>query len=138
MSLLSDGYMDFFNDGLRSISGGVLWTRPGLGDLYLGALSLQGPISSTTIQASTNYRLDDKWIVNASTAFDLGNTGNIGQQLSLVRIGESLLLRMGVAVDSGRDNVSFQFGLEPRIWPKRRMGRLGGELIPPPGADGLE
>ncbi len=138
LSFLSDGYYDFFATGLKSTNGGFLWSRPALGDFYLGLLNLEGPISSTTIQAAVNYRLNEKWITSASTAVDLGNTGNIGQQLSVIRIGESLMLRLGVAVDTGRDNVSFQFGIEPRIWPKRRLGRLGGALIPPPGAEGLE
>ena len=138
LSFLSDGYFDFFDSGLRSISSGILWNRPGLGNVYLGLLSLEGPISSSTATGSVNYRLDDKWIVNASAALDLSEARNIGQQLSLIRVGESVLLRLGIAVDQGRDNVGFQFGIEPRVWPKRKLGRLGGMPLPPPGVDGLE
>jgi hypothetical protein len=138
LSFLSDGYFDFFTDGLRSVSGGLLWSRPALGDVYLGILSLEGPISSTTLRGTVNYRLDDKWIVNANAAVDLGETGNIGQQFNLIRVGESMLVRVGLAVDAGRDNVSFQFGIEPRIWPKKKYGRLGGVPIPPPGVESIE
>lgn len=138
VTLLSDGYFDFFDDGLRSVSAGVLTSRPGLGDLYIGLLSLEGPISSTVLRGSLDYRMNKKWILGAGTTFDFGSVGNVSQSLSLTRIGESALLRMGISADPGRDNVSFVFGFEPRFWPKRRLGRLGGALIPPPGVEGLE
>ncbi len=138
VTLLSDGYLDFFSEGLRSVSAGVLTSRPGLGDLYVGFLSLEGPISSNVLRSSVDYRLNEKWIMGAGTTFDFGKIGNVGQSFSLTRIGESALLRMGISVDSGRDNVSFVFGFEPRFWPQRRLGRLGGQMLPPPGAAGLE
>lgn len=138
VSLLSDGYFDFFTDGLRSISAGVRTSRPGVGDLYLGLLSLEGPISSTVLRSTIDYRLNEKWIVSAGTTYDFGKTGNIGQTLALTRIGESLLLRVGVNVDEGRDNVGVRFGIEPRFWPRPKLGRIGGQLIPPPGVEGLE
>ena len=140
-ALLSDGYFDFFddgeNEGLRSISAGFRMSRPGTGDWYLGLLSLEGPISSTVLRNSVDYRMNEKWIFNGSTSYDFGQTGNIGQSFALTRIGESLLMRLGVNVDSGRDNVSVGFSIEPRFFPSR-YGRLGGKLIPPPGVDGLE
>lgn len=138
VTLLSDGYFDFFEDGLRSVSIGAMSSRPGLGNVYLGVMSLEGPISSTVLRGTIDYRLNEKWITSAGTTFDLGDIGNVGQQLALTRIGESFLLQMGVSVDAGRDNVSFQFMLEPRFLPARRLGRLGGQLIPPPGIEGLE
>ena len=138
VTVLSDGYFDFFNDGLRSISAGVRSSRPGVGDVYVGLLSLEGPISSTVLRSSIDYRMNEKWIVSAGTTYDFGKIGNVGQTLALTRIGESLLLRLGVNVDEGRDNVGVGFAIEPRFWPRPRLGRLGGQLIPPPGVEGLE
>ena len=138
VSLLSDGYFDFFGDGLRSISAGVRSSRPGVGDIYLGVLSLEGPISSTVLRATTDYRLNEKWIVSGATTYDFGNTGNVGQSIALTRIGESMLIKLGVNVDEGRDNVGVGFAIEPRFWPRPRLGRIGGQLIPPPGVEGLE
>lgn len=138
VTLLSDGYADFFEDGLRSVSAGAEYSRPGLADLYLGVLSLEGPISSTVLTASTDYRLNEKWIVSTGASFDFGDVGDIGESFALTRIGESLLVRVGLNVDHGRDNVSFDFAIEPRFWPGKRLGRLGGQFIPPPGAEGLE
>jgi hypothetical protein len=138
LALLSDGYFDFFNDGLRSISLGMQWSRPGLGDFYLGAISLEGPISSTIVNTSLDYRLDEKWIISGGTTFDFGEVGNVGQTIALTRVGESALIKLGVNVDSGRDNVGFVFMIEPRFWPRRRLGGLGGQLIPGPGSEGVE
>ncbi|MGI9471677.1 MAG: organic solvent tolerance protein OstA, partial [Rubripirellula sp.] len=138
VTLLSDGYFDFFDNGLRSISAGVRSSRPGVGDVYLGLLSLEGPISSTVLRGSVDYRLNEKWIASAGTTYDFGFTGNIGQTLAITRIGESMLLRVGVNVDEGRDNVGFGFSIEPRFWPRPKLGRIGGQLIPPTGVEGLE
>lgn len=138
VSLLSDGYVDFFAGGLRSFSAGVRSSRPGVGDVYLGLLSLQGPIDSTVLRGTVDYRLNEKWIVSGGTTYDFGNTGNVGQALALTRVGESLLVRVGVNVDVGRDNVGVAFAVEPRFWPRPRLGRIAGQLIPPPGVEGLE
>lgn len=138
VTLMSDGYADFFEDGLRSVSAGVRTSRPGVGDVYVGLMSLEGPISATVLRSSYDYRLNEKWIFTAASTYDFGNTGNIGQTVALTRIGESMLIRMGLDIDEGRDNVGFVFAFEPRFWPSRTLGSLGGQLIPPPGLEGLE
>ncbi|TWU14996.1 hypothetical protein Pla52o_55330 [Novipirellula galeiformis] len=138
VSLLSDGYFDLFDSGLRSISAGVRTSRPGVGEVYLGLLSLEGPISSTVFRSTMDYRLNEKWIASSGMTYDFGATGNIGQSYGLTRIGESFLVRVGINVDSGRDNVGFGFMVEPRFWPSPRLGSVGGQLIPPPGVEGLE
>ncbi len=138
VALLSDGYIDFFDDGLRSLSAGVRTSRPGLGDVYIGLMSLEGPISSTVLRSTLDYRLNEKYIVSAGSTYDFGSTGNVGQTFGFTRIGESFLVRMGINVDSGRDNVGVGFLIEPRFWPSARLGQIGGQLIPPPGVEGLE
>jgi len=138
VTLLSDGYADFFDEGLKSVSAGVRTSRPGVGDVYLGLMSLEGPINATVLRSSYDYRLNEKWIFTSASTYDFGNTGNVGQTFSLTRIGESLLLRLGLDVDKGRDNVGLVFAIEPRFWPSRSIGSLGGQLIPPPGIEGLE
>lgn len=138
LTLLSDGYFDVFSQGLKAVSAGAQISRPGRGDAYIGMLSLEGPISANILNGYGNYRLNDKWILSGGAAFDFGSTGSIGQNFALTRIGETALIRVGVNVDSGRDNVSFNFNIEPRFLPTSRLGNLGGELIPPVGLFGLE
>ena len=109
VSLLSDGYFDFFDGGLRSISAGVRSTRPGLGVVYFGLLSLEGPISSTVFRSNLDYRLNEKWIISNGMSYDFSSTGNVSQSAALTRIGESLLVRLGMTYDKGRDNVGIRF-----------------------------
>ena len=138
LSLLSDGYFDFFDSGLSSVSAGVRSSRPGVSEIYLGLLSLEGPISSTVFRSTIDYRMNEKWIVSSGMTYDFGSVGSVGQSFALTRIGESMLLRLGVNVDHGRDNVGFGFSIEPRFWPSTKLGQIGGQLIPPPGVEGLE
>lgn len=138
VTLMSDGYVDFFDEGLRSISAGIRTSRPGLGEVYLGVISLEGPITSQVFRSSYDYRLNEKWIFSAMNTYDFGSAGNIGQNIGLTRIGESFLLRVGLDIDRGRDNVGVAFLVEPRFLPRGRLGRLGGQLIPAAGLEGLE
>ncbi|MEZ6137109.1 MAG: organic solvent tolerance protein OstA [Pirellulaceae bacterium] len=138
LTLLSDGYVDVFSQGLKTFSAGAQASRPGRGDAYLGFLSIEGPISANVLNGFVNYRLNDKWIFSTGAAFDFASVGSIGQSLGLTRIGETALVRVGMNVDHGRDNVSFNFNIEPRFLPTAGLGVLGGELIPPAGLFGVE
>jgi hypothetical protein len=138
VTLLSDGYADVFSQGLKTVSAGASMSRPGGGDIYIGMLSIEGPISASILNGYVNYRLNEKWIVSGGAAFDFARTGTIGQTASLTRVGESALIRLGMNVDSGRDNVSFNFSIEPRFLPTRRLGLIGGEMISPAGLFGVE
>lgn len=138
LTLLSDGYADFFGQGLRQVTVGTIINRPENGSLFIGFRSTEGPISSNVLAASVNYRLSEKWVANAGTSIDFSSTGNIGQSLGLVRIGESFLMNFGFTYDASRDNYGFQFGLEPRFLPTGRLGLIGGVQVPPAGVRGLE
>jgi hypothetical protein len=137
-SVLSDGYADLFGDGLRSFTLGGILTRPDLGRLYLGFRSTEGPISSNVLNASLSYRMTEKWITNLGSSVDFGATGNIGQSVSMIRVGESMLVRLGFYVDESRDNVGLQLSVEPRFLPNSRLDRLMGIKIPQVGTAGLE
>jgi hypothetical protein len=138
LSIVSDGYYDLFEQGLQATSLGAILSRPGRGEFYVGVASLEGPVSSSILASSLNYRMNDKWAVIGGTSMDFGDTGNIGQMLGVTRIGESFLFRLGFNYDRGRDNVSLQFSLEPRFFQSRGLGVIGGQVIPPAGLYGLE
>jgi hypothetical protein len=136
--LLSDGFFDFFSQGLKTASIGANWHRPLLGDLYVGLRSIEGPISSNVLSARWTYRLSEKWGVRANSTYDFGATGNIGQRLAAVYVGESFLWQLGVNYDVSRDNVGLVFGLEPRFLIRPQMFRPGFAAIPPPSLEYLE
>jgi hypothetical protein len=150
-TLLSDGYADTFPDGLRTISAGWMLRRPGRGQLYLGYRNVQGPFQADLLNAAVDYRMSEKWIVQAGAIVDFGATGNIGENFSLTRVGESLLVRVGAHINHSQDNFGFSFAVEPRFLA-RGAGRavrgvpflgsglntVGGAPIPPAGAFGVE
>jgi hypothetical protein len=137
-TVLSDGFADCFSDGLRMVSLGGIVSRPERGSVYLGMRAMGGPVDSKFLHGAFSYRMSDKWICIASTSFDLGPAGNIGQSLAVTRIGESALIRVGMNVDESRDNIGVQFAIEPRFMASSRLGRIGGVQIPPAGSQGLE
>ncbi|MEX2317378.1 MAG: organic solvent tolerance protein OstA [Pirellulales bacterium] len=137
-TVLSDGAADFFGDGLRTASIGVLLNRPARGNAYLGFRALDGPIQAEVVTATLNYRMGPKWIGSASTSVDLGDGGNIGQAVAFSRIGESLVATLGAHVDASKDNVGVSFLVEPRFLPKLSVTRKTGIEVPPTGAQALE
>jgi hypothetical protein len=138
LTLLSDGFFDGYDQGLRQATIGGLISRPEYGNVYVGFRSTEGPISSNIATGSLSYRMSEKWIATAGASWDFGTAGNIGQNFALTRVGESFLIRLGFNFDASRDNLGATFGIEPRFLPNARLGRVGGVQIPPAGALGLE
>ena len=138
LTFLSDGFFDFFNQGLRTVSIGGQLSRPEIGYLYVGFRTIEGPISSNVLSAALTYRMSEKWIATAGTSYDFSSTGNIGQSLAFTRIGESFLIRVGINSDISRGNVGAVLGIEPRFFPSNRLGMVAGVRVPPAGARGLD
>jgi hypothetical protein len=136
-AVLSDGFYDFFTDGLKVTTLGATLTKPQVGTLYAGIRNAQGPIDSTVLATSLTYRMTDKWLTTAGTSFDLGPAGNLGSSLSITRIGESFLVTTGATYDASRGNFGARLMLEPRFIASRRT-LIAGEPLPPVGAFGLE
>jgi hypothetical protein len=138
VSILSDGYADFFPGGLTAISLGAAITRPQRGQVYGGIASMDGPFSSRLLVGAASYRLSRKWIMDLAGTYDLGPTGNIGERLAITHVGESLLVRIVANADLSRDNFGLGFVVEPRLLPNGRLGRIGGMPLPPLGIMGVE
>jgi hypothetical protein len=137
-ALLSSGIFDFFHDGQRIISVGGFLDRPPKSGLYLGVNVLDGPISNTVLTMSYSYRMSPKWVSALSAAVDLRRQGNIGENFTITRIGESFLISGGFHADVSRGSYGASFSVEPRFLPKTRLGHAGGARIPTAGAYGLE
>ena len=138
LSMVSDGYFDFYADAPRYITVGGFLNRPPRGSLYLGIRSLEGPISANVIAAAYSYRMSPKWASTFGTTFNIGNGGNIGQNFAVTRIGESFLVTLGVNVDASKGNVGANFAVEPRFLSRAFGNGASGARIPPAGAFGLE
>lgn len=137
-SLVSDGYFDFFSQGLRTASFGANFSRPEVSNVYLGYRMIEGPLSSNILSAAVTYRMSEKWGFKGGSQIDFSETGNIGESLNLIYIGESFLWQFGAVYDVSRDNLSFRFGFEPRFGSRARLFRPGGRAIPPASSGWLE
>ncbi len=138
LTLVSDGIFDFFTDGQRIVTFGGFLSRPPRGSLYVGMRLLQGPFDHQILAMSYSYWMSPKWVSSFGTSVDLASDGNIGQNFSITRIGESLLVSAGFTVDAARNNVGVSLAVEPRFLPKSRLGQVGGARIPVAGTFGLE
>ena len=138
VTVLSDGFADFFGQGLRTVSVGAYAERPEVGSIFLGFRSIEGPISSNILSASAVYRLSDTWGIKGGSQIDFGETGTIGNRLGVVYIGESFLWELGFNYDASRDNFGIRFGFEPRFIGGGRIFRPGGVAIPPASSRWLE
>jgi hypothetical protein len=140
LTLVSDAVFDFFNQGQKIISVGGFLSRPPRGSLYVGFRIIEGPtnLNSQVLSLSYDYWMSPKWVSSFGTSIDFGSQGNIGQNFSVTRVGESFLISAGVMVDAARNNVGAMLSIEPRFLPKNRLGNVGGAQIPPAGAFGLE
>ncbi len=137
-TLVSDGYFDFFGGGSKYYNVGMFINRPPRGSIYTGLLFLEGPISSTVLATSYNYRMSPKWMSTLGSTIALNHSGNIGEFLGLTRIGESFLMNVSLNVDASKGNVGANFSLEPRFLSKGLTGAVNGAQIPAAGAYGLE
>ena len=99
---------------------------------------MEGPIDSRVITLSYTYWMSPKWISTFGTTFDFGQEGNIGQNFSITRVGESFLVNLGFTVDPARNDWGVGFSIEPRFLPKSRLANIGGAHVPVAGAYGLE
>ena len=138
LALLSSGVFDFFQNGQRLVTVGAFLERPPKGSLYVGVHLLDGPVSNTILAMSYTYRMSPKWVSAFGTTVDLRDQGNIGQHLSITRVGESFLVSAGFNFDASRGNWGAGLAIEPRFLPKTRLGQAGGARIPVAGAYGLE
>jgi hypothetical protein len=137
-TVVSDGVYDFFSGAPQYTSVGMYLNRPPRGSLYAGIMQLNGPINSTVLATSYNYRMSPKWISTAGSTFALNHSGNIGENFALTRIGEAFLFNVSMNVDVSKGNVGAAFSLQPRFLSRTGLGGGNGLQIPVAGAFGLE
>jgi hypothetical protein len=139
VTVRSDGLADFFPDGLKLWRVSLHYSRPPRGAFYIDFRSLNGPIESQVVSFSYSYFMSPKWASSFSTSYDFGPNQNIGQRLSITRIGESFLMTFGFDIDHSKDNFGVNLAIEPRFLPGLAFGQFrSGVRVPPAGAFGVE
>lgn len=118
-SILANALYDFFDDGQHLWNVGILSQRSYRGSVYLGLRQIQGgPVDSRIATASYSYFMTpDKWVSTATTAYDLGESRNLGQAFTITRIGNDFVFHLGMNFDASKNNVGFTFSIEPKFGP---------------------
>ncbi len=137
-TVLSSGIADVFSDGQKLFNIGGSLNRPERGNIYMGLRVLEGPIRSHVGLTAFSYRLGPKWIATAGASIGLDDQTNITQSLSITRVGESFLVRVGFNYDESKDDIGVKLAIEPRLFRSRRGDTIDGIYVPPAGAFGLE
>ncbi|MGA2069267.1 MAG: hypothetical protein ABSG86_30225 [Thermoguttaceae bacterium] len=138
LTVVSDGIFDFFPQGQKVATLGLILTRPPRGSFYAGIRTLDGPVKDDSLSFAYSYWMSPKWISAASTSIDLTDTKNVGLALRVIRVGESLLVSGNFSVDPVHNTFSYGLAVEPRFVPKGKLSQMPGAHIPPAGAYGLE
>ncbi|MDO4570906.1 MAG: LPS assembly protein LptD [Planctomycetia bacterium] len=136
VTIYSTGCFDFFSDGLRMVDVGGILDRPGKGSIFGSIHYLTGPVENVVMRLGFNYRMSEKWTSSFVSTFDISGKGNIGEAVSITRVGESFLFTLGATYDNPSDNFGIHFAIEPRFGKKGNNAQLFN--IAPPGVEGVE
>ncbi len=127
-AVLSSGLYDVWGTGQKITRIGVQRKRPSLSSCYLGIDRLSGPIDSTYLNFGLTYRTSEKWGLGFSNSYDLSEGYNIGQKMTISRIGESFVVTLGASRNESKDNWGVNLSIEPVFLfdkEKRDEGLLG-------------
>ena len=127
-AVFSSGLYDFWGSGQKITRIGVQRRRPGLSMCFLGVDRLSGPINSTYLNFGLTYRTSERWGLGFSNSYDLSEGYNIGQKLTISRIGESFVISLGASRNESKDNWGVSLSIEPVFMfdkDKKEEGLLG-------------
>jgi hypothetical protein len=137
LTVLSDGGYDFFAQGQRTFTIGATVAQPPRLNWNVSFRSLNGPFTYNYVSLTHTYMLSPKWMYTAGTSFALGQQ-NIGQNISITRIGESFATNVAFYVDNTKNNYGFNFMVTPRFLGPQMLRRVGAGSVPMAGLTGLE
>ncbi|MCH7685580.1 MAG: hypothetical protein IH899_02680 [Planctomycetes bacterium] len=132
-SILASAYYDLFDDAQQLWNVAFLTQRSERGSLYFGMRQVKGAgLNSQILSASYTYKMSPKWISTLGTAFDLGESRNAGQSLTITRVGADFLIHLGASFDESKDNAGLAVAIEPRFGPFNSSSTRLGSLLSPP------
>ena len=83
---------------------------------------------STYLNFGLTYRTSERWGLGFSNSYDLSEGYNIGQKLTISRIGESFVISLGASRNESKDNWGVSLSIEPVFMfdkDKKEEGLLG-------------
>lgn len=127
-SILSQGMIDPFQDGAKSISLGLLIERTERMRFYFGYYKLD-PVGTDAVIFSQSYVINPKYSITWSSSYDFGTTNNLGQSLLITRTGSDIQVSLGLGWDPLRNNFNATFEVYPTVMgPTRHMRAMAPGL----------
>ncbi len=117
-SFLASARYDFFDNAPRTYAFGLTSQRSERGSVYVGLRNIKGgadSLESNIVTASYSYQMSPKWVSSFGTAYDLNNNLDLGQSLTVTRIGRDFLTHVGFSYVGTKDNVGVLMMIEPRF-----------------------
>ena len=117
-SVLANALYDTYSGGQQLWNVGFLSQRSQRGSVYVGLRQVAGDVlDSQILTTSYSYRMSQKWISTFGTAYDLAENRNLGQSMTITRVGLDFLIHMGLSYDQSKGNASVGVSVEPRFGP---------------------
>jgi hypothetical protein len=113
-ALVSDGWIDPFNQAARYFSIGAFLNRPDRTSFYVGYRQTD-PLQSRLISGSASYVFSPKYAVTVNGSYDLGLNTGLSNSLVFTRMGSDLQVSVGVGYNSILNNFSFTFAVMPNV-----------------------
>jgi hypothetical protein len=129
-SFQSSAHYDLFDNAPQLWNIGVNSQRSERGSIYLGLRSVRagGTLDSDIGVVGMTYQMSPKWVSTFGTAFDLKERRNVGQSLTVTRIGSDFLVHLGANYDESKGNAGFAIAVEPRLGALLSPTNLGSLL----------
>ena len=131
-ALVSTGWVDPIDNGVRMYSVGAFINRPDRTTFYLGYRNID-LLQSKLVTASVGYVFSPKYAGSASVNYDFGTTyHNTTSSVVLTRMGSDLQLSVGFSYNALTNTVGFVFEIVPNLLPN--MGHYFSGLNPIAGS----
>jgi hypothetical protein len=125
-ALVSNGWVDPFENGGRLFNVGVFFNRTDRTNFYLGYTSIF-PLQSESITATVTYILSPKYAITAGTTYDFGSVPFETFSLMLTRMGTDVAISVGFNYNSLQGSISAVVLAIPNLVPPtaRQFSGLG-------------
>ncbi len=129
-TFLANARYDLFPEAQQLWNIGILTQRSERGSLYLGLRQITGGgiLDSQIGVASFTYQMSSKWVSTMGTSYDVNEQRNVGQSLTVTRVGSDFLIHLGANYDQSKDNAGFAISVEPRLGALLSPTNLGSLL----------
>ena len=115
--MLANAYYDLFQGAQQLWDIGITASAPSAAACIWDCTQVKGGgvLNSQIGVAALTYQMSPKWVSTFGTSYDVAEARNIGQTLTVTRIGADFLFHLGANYDQSKGNASFAIAIEPQL-----------------------